>query len=404
MSRLIIFTASFPFGVKETYLEEEVKILSENFDEIIIYPHYYGNKDTTQRNVPENVKVKKPALALLKYNRLIQAFIGLFKIAKTEIFIKEFFNKKVFLSFDHSIRWFLCFIDYLSTVGSSSFNEVIKFNHEILYFYWGAGWASSILNLKSKSNNKIFLRLHGGEVFLERSNGYIPIRNQLFKKVDIFLPISKILSEYLNKIYLIPEKKLKICYLGVRKNNYLNRLNYSEKIIIVSCSNVIGLKRLDLLISALAKIKETQITWVHFGDGPLLKNIINLSEIKLSKNIKFNFKGSVPNNKILEFYKYQNIDAFVNLSKHEGLPVSIMEAMSFGIPAIATNAGATRELVNKNNGMLLDIKFDMKELIDVILRLKNKEWKSKRTYAKNTTDQFFNAKTNYIKLGNILKK
>ena len=403
MSKIIIFTASFPFGVKETYLEEEVKILSENFDEIIIYPHYYGNKDTTQRIVPKNVKVKKPVLPVSKYKRLFQSFKGLFKSPKLGVFIQDFYQKKVYLSFDYFKRWLLTLIEYLSTIGSSRFKDIAKFNNETLYFYWGSGWALSILNIKNQFHNKIFLRLHGGEVFLDRSNGYIPIRHQIFNKVDIFLPISKILAEYLKTIYFVTETKIKLSYLGVRNKNRFNPINKSEEIVITSCSNVIALKRLDLLISALVDIKEKQITWVHFGDGPLLKNIINLSEIKLPKNIKFNSEGRVPNDNILKFYQDQNIDAFVNLSKHEGLPVSVMEAMSFGIPAIATNVGATCELVNDKNGLLLDEDFNIEILKAGLLNLKNPEWIDKRIKAKEICSTTFDSEINYNQLSKVLK-
>jgi glycosyltransferase involved in cell wall biosynthesis len=41
------------------------------------------------------------------------------------------------------------------------------------------------------------------------------------------------------------------------------------------------------------------------------------------------------------------------LSESEGVPVSIMEAQSFGIPVIATNVGGTSEIVNERVGILL---------------------------------------------------
>src|SRR5581483_10402852 len=40
-------------------------------------------------------------------------------------------------------------------------------------------------------------------------------------------------------------------------------------------------------------------------------------------------------------------------SEHEGIPVSLMEAMAAGIPAIATDSGATRELVTEAAGLLV---------------------------------------------------
>ena len=57
---------------------------------------------------------------------------------------------------------------------------------------------------------------------------------------------------------------------------------------------------------------------------------------------------------------------FINVSSTEGIPVSIMEAMSFGIPVIATAVGGTPEIVNNENGYLLSKDPSAKELAEVI--------------------------------------
>ena len=55
-----------------------------------------------------------------------------------------------------------------------------------------------------------YIRLHGSEVYLERSNGYIPLRKKLFQKADYLLPISVNLSEYLKTRYDVLSKKIKV--------------------------------------------------------------------------------------------------------------------------------------------------------------------------------------------------
>ena len=44
------------------------------------------------------------------------------------------------------------------------------------------------------------------------------------------------------------------------------------------------------------------------------------------------------------------VDLFLTVSANEGIPVSIMEAQSFGIPVIATDVGGISEIVNNVNG------------------------------------------------------
>ena len=57
---------------------------------------------------------------------------------------------------------------------------------------------------------------------------------------------------------------------------------------------------------------------------------------KLHGNIKVDLMGNLPHEKVMSFYKDYAVNLFVNVSKSEGLPVSIMEAVSFGIPVRAT--------------------------------------------------------------------
>ena len=53
----------------------------------------------------------------------------------------------------------------------------------------------------------------------------------------------------------------------------------------------------------------------------------------------------------------------MNVSESEGIPVSIMEASSFGIPVIATNVGGVGEIVeNGYNGLLLNKDFLNRDL------------------------------------------
>lgn len=397
---LYIFTASYPFGTKETYIKEELLVLANKFDKIIIFPHYYNNKDKTVRSVPKNVIVHEPALPISKGLRIYQAIKGLFLKPKLSLFLNDFCKNKIYKNSGHVLSWSTALIDYLSTIGSPVFNRVKKIKKSKLYFYWGVGWSYIILNLDK--SNKSHIRLHGGDVFLERHNGYFPMRKVLFDTANILFPISSKLAVYLNERFLIPKNKIKVSYLGIKANKNLNKLTKKNSIVLVSCSNAIKLKRIDMIIDALSLIKVLKIEWIHFGDGPELNNLISYAKKKLPKNINYIFKKRMPNIEILKFYNNNSIDAFVNVSKHEGLPFSIIEAMLYGIPCVATDVGATSEIVNVKNGELISENFKILDLMKIILKLKSNYWIEKRKFAKKTAVESFNSEINYLKLSNFL--
>ena len=48
---------------------------------------------------------------------------------------------------------------------------------------------------------------------------------------------------------------------------------------------------------------------------------------------------------ISKIIKENNFDLHINLSEYEGIPVTIMESMSLGIPVIATDVGGVSGLL-----------------------------------------------------------
>lgn len=94
-------------------------------------------------------------------------------------------------------------------------------------------------------------------------------------------------------------------------------------------------------------INQYQISFV--GDGPNLVECKRLvDELGLTSSIKFcGFQRNVP-----PFLKEN--DVYVLTSHYEGLPLSVIEAMSYGMPIIASDVGGNEELIkNKENGFLV---------------------------------------------------
>ena len=114
--------------------------------------------------------------------------------------------------------------------------------------------------------------------------------------------------------------------------------------------------------------------------------------------LRVTLMGQISHNEVLRFFKNHPIDVFVNLSTIEGVPVSIMESISFGIPAVATDVGATNEIVNSQTGILLSPNPECKEVADAILTIADKDLHPRHFWANN-----YNSIKNYTETISIIK-
>ena len=134
---------------------------------------------------------------------------------------------------------------------------------------------------------------------------------------------------------------------------------------------VVDFKRTHIIpdVSALINLP---IKWVHFGDGPLMETLKKKCQ-KLPPNIIVELKGHIDNKDVLRFYENNYIDLFLSLSLSEGLPVSMMEAISFGIPIAGTSVCGVPEIVNEKTGLLLNPEMEYEAIGKVLQRflLKN---------------------------------
>ena len=120
--------------------------------------------------------------------------------------------------------------------------------------------------------------------------------------------------------------------------------------------------------------------------------------------IKYCFKGQVSNEEIHKFYRENYVDCFITTSSSEGLPVSIMEAMSYGIPIIATDVGGIREMID-GNGELLSANPDQSEVANAIVSMFEKEIPeiaTLRSKSRFLWEKNYNAATNAKQFASLL--
>lgn len=403
MRRMVLITNDFPYGMGENFLEMEVDYYTE-FDQVYIYP--LGRCAGKMRAVPSNVIVKKS-----KKIKVISNIYSWEIVREIWYCVRRWGWNKTFGEthlYRRAVDYYNRAYHEAERIGKSLKAAGIKAkDHIVIYSYWMHLPAIvAVLLSRQYPNAKLVTRCHGYDLYEERDKDfYQPFRKLIFEKMDVIVPISKAGKKYLSARYEKIQSKIKICRLGVKNDMEDLTPNswWGENGVlrIVSSSNLVPVKRVERIVEALSYINDIPIEWKHFGDGEREKHLKELCEDLLTNhsNIKWQFMGRVTNREMLDYYAWERPHFLINTSESEGIPVSMMEAMCYGIPVIGTNVGGVKEIIaDHRNGYLLNADADSKTIAAVIskfYRQSEKEYTAMSHYAREMYDKRYNAKVNY---------
>lgn len=370
--RLVIATETFPFGKGEKpFLIPEISELEKHF-EITVCSHATKKDEEDKTNTTilnPNIKVVNLNVDIGAWQRIVYAILYfLDKDARKEM--KEILcqKKEIIKRIYQSVSFFALSMENLRLMKK---NHLLSEN-TIYYSFWFYYYTYSMVRYKMKVNNiKVVTRTHGFDLYNERySGGRQPFKKIMSSYVDKVFFVSSAGETYYKK-YFDPEigNRGMICRLGTQKLETRNILSNEKKVFrLVSCSSVIPLKRVELIVEALATLQSEKIEWIHFGGGEDFASIQKYANVLLNEkeNISYKLMGPVENEDVLQFYQKEFVDCFITTSSTEGMPVSIMEAMSVGIPIIGTEVGGIPEMI-RNNGVLLSKDPAVRDVANAIL-------------------------------------
>lgn len=363
---LWLFTMRFPFGRSEPFLENELPYLCERFEKVRLFPLF---EDEGIREIPENASVTKliqspfesaSVFDLLKYwsvwtfvmERVRNGAPGKSILKKQKGLIRSRFRQAL-------KRALVLRAGLMKDYNPTSVT---------LYSYWNYDWALVLSILKRLDPRVRFVtRMLGFDMFRFRAPDNWPAFRELqLEMADANYIISKAGLEHMLEHYREFEEQYELAYLATHDHG-INPSNSTGPLHLVSCANMVPLKRIDLLVKALPLIDQP-VKWTHFGDGEEMERI-RMMVGELPDHIQVSLKGSTKNKDILEWYRTEPVDLFVHTSSTEGgVPVALQEAASFGIPLIGTDVGGIPEIVNDHTGALLAANPTPEEIATCILQ------------------------------------
>lgn len=395
--KLYVFTDNFPFGLGEAFLNSEAVFLPKYFDEVHYIPLW---KNGEVRDLPKGSVVERPLLDFKPKGNVKLVLKGVFNFSPLFFAVPVFFKEKAW----KGKKRFWDFMTALLIIRAAYSSLRINFEEKALvYSYWGDKLALLLPLLKKKFDIVAVARFHRTDLYEYACGGYKPFRKWLFDSLDVAVPIAEDGKRYLEKRYgKDAPRNIVVHRLGVFDHG-LNPEREEPAFQIVSCSHVVPVKRVAFLAEVIGGLG-INVRWTHIGDGPLRAKVEAVIA-KFPKNVTGVLLGAMPNAEVLRYYSEHQVDLFVNVSESEGVPVSIMEAFSFGIPVLATNTGGVSEIVDETVGKLLPVDISMEQLREVIVEFYyNPNRSLMRSNARNRWAERCDAKRKYTAFCEFLSR
>ena len=347
----------------------------------------------SMRSIPSNCEVVHIPFCKNRFNYIVR---GLFNSQSTGLLACDFFRNKVFLSPKKFHTWVSAALYLNNFLNNNKLQTIIKSmeGEDVCYFYWGVG--QSMLSTLLKGRIHLVSRFHGeGDLWEEKYGGFQPLRTEISASLDKAVFISRHGESYFKRRY--PKTSTAVFPLG-SKDYGLQKPNPNDGVFrVVSCSTVYPLKRVPLIFEALNNFTDLPIEWTHIGSGTHFDMLQEKIKNEQRNHLQVNLLGMMSHDEVMNYYKNHHFDLFVNMSTSEGVPVSIMEAMSFGIPILATDVGSTSEEVDPCVGELLTPNPTIEEIICAIRKILRSTYTPREFWINH-----YNAEMNYSAFADML--
>lgn len=152
----------------------------------------------------------------------------------------------------------------------------------------------------------------------------------------------------------VDESRWTLLRLGIELPEAPQTVPDNDPPVLLTAASFTGGKGHDVLLEAVRRLLDDgrRLEVRLAGSGPAEEDA-RRQACRLGLEDVVRFAGYVPNSRVLEWLANREIDVVVLPSDSEGLPVSLIEALAYGVPAVATRVGGVAELLGDGCGELV---------------------------------------------------
>ncbi|MBV1789405.1 glycosyltransferase [Marinobacterium sp. D7] len=338
--KILVISSSAPFGKGESFVISEVNSVARAGNDVLLFPTILrkGNPNTFELD-ERVILVAQPSFAwTVFFNFMKFIFTRPFTLVRLLCLVSDRNYKNCFKNF--------IVIPKALWLSAKLRNESVDHIH--------AHWLTTPSTLAMVTS-----RLTGINWSVTAHRGDIVVNNLLnekFSSASFVRFISKSGVVLAKDRALLSDAKIRILHLGVNISDFstsdgLGKDFSNRKLTILCPANLIPVKGHSLLFKAVSVMRNRgDVNIIVAGDGEL-RGSLEQTVRNLSISQLVRFEGHVPHSTLISWYNDKKIDLVVlpsqDLGKglHEGIPVSLMEAMASRIPVVSTSTGGIPELL-----------------------------------------------------------
>lgn len=351
---LVLLTIAYPFGNRvETFLETEIEVLAERFSRVHVLP---SHREPGLRPLPANAELVEMEWLRRPSRGAVARALASPEAARVARWTAAGGRGDL----GSHLRRPRAQLDNLGRNVLKS-RELARFvaarglAGAVFYDYWFENSTLALALLRAAGTVETAVcRAHGFDLWDERWRpGVVPFRAAKARGLDAVYAVSAAGAAYLEQRAPALRGRVSVRRLGVRDpGRACPPPRPGEPPLVVTCAGLSPAKRIDLVPEVLAAL-DRPLRWVHLGDGPERERVRAAAARLLDDRVEWELRGHVDNREVLGLYAGEHVAALLSLSGSEGLPVSMMEAQSYGIPIVARAVGGVPEIVNERTGVPL---------------------------------------------------
>lgn len=374
-SILILLTNAYPYGEGEPFVGTELPFLVPHFDRLVVVATQVA-AGLTARPLPGSVERWSTPEPRSRRDRAAGFLAGAARALVTGQ-VRRLWDAgppaaalRASVAFEARAQWCWGQLEpSVAGLGLRAGDEVTVYSYWLHHTARVGELMASRIRATPGVTVRFVSRAHGYDLYEERNPaGRLPQRSALVSACDAVYPVSTVGERYLRDRHPARSAAIQTRHLGTVEPDPLPRLT-RERLSVISCAFVTPVKRLDRIPAVIEEIATlgVDVTWTHVGGGPGLDALAEQVSM-VNRRARVDLLGHVPSASLARVYHDHPSTVFLSLSSSEGVPVSMMEAISGGIPIVSTDVGGVSDLVIPGtSGFLIPADFTDAEAVQGLL-------------------------------------